>query len=92
MVLVQFKEDGMEDILPHGNDLLKQLCLDGVGPCSSTRSESMQSVFELDGKKLPEIDDSGYRLTQNLYHDNPPEVVYSRRTSPQFLLLLRLPE
>ena len=58
IVLLQVKEYGMEDSLPHGNDLLKQLCLDGGGPCSSTRSKSMQSVLELDGKKLPEIDDS----------------------------------
>ena len=49
--LAQVEEYGMKDRLLHGKKLLKQLCLEGGGPCSSPHVKSMQSVIELDGRQ-----------------------------------------
>ena len=39
--LAQVKEDGTEDRLPHGNELLKHLCLEGGSPCSYPHAKAM---------------------------------------------------
>ena len=70
----QVKEDGMYDHFPHIDDPTKQLLLEGGGPCSSPLVKSMQSVMELDGRRYPAIDDSGYHLPQDLHQTNPYEV------------------
>ena len=67
----------MEDLLPRGNDLLKKIFLEGGSPRSSPRAKAMQIVMELDGRQYPEIDDSGYRLPQDLHQSNPSEVCAS---------------
>ena len=41
----------MEDRLPHGNELLKQILLKGGVPRSSIRAKDMHIVMELDEKK-----------------------------------------
>ena len=38
----------MEDHIPHGEKLLKQLCVEGGGPYSSTRAKDIHNVMELD--------------------------------------------
>ena len=47
---MQVKEDGMEDRPPLGDELLKQILLEGGGPFPSPRSKSMQNVMKLDGR------------------------------------------
>ena len=37
----------MEDCLPHGDELLKKIFLEGAGPHSSPCAKAMQSVMEL---------------------------------------------
>ena len=49
--LAHIEEDGMEDRLPHGNELLKQILLKGGVPRSSIRAKDMHIVMELDEKK-----------------------------------------
>ena len=58
--LSQAEANVMEDRLPHGNELLKQIYLEGGGPRYSPRAKSIQIVMELDGRRYPSIDDSGY--------------------------------
>ena len=58
----------------HGNELLNQLCLEGGGPHSSPRAKSMQSVMELDGRQWLAVDNSGYRLPQDLHQSNTPKL------------------
>ena len=72
--LSQVEEDGMEDRLLCGNDLLKQLFLEGGIPCSSPRAKYVKSVMELDGRRYPDIDDARYCLSKYLHQTNPPEV------------------
>ena len=64
----------MEDRLPHGDDLLKQLCLEGGVPRSSPHAKAMQSFMGLDGRQYPTIDDAKCRLPQDLHQANLPEV------------------
>ena len=64
----------MEDRLLHGNDILKQLCLEGGSPRSYPRVKSMQSVMALDGRKYPAIYDDVYRLPHDLHQANPYDV------------------
>ena len=71
--LEQVMEYGTEDHLTHVDDLLNKLCLKGGVPHSYPRTKAMQSVMELDGRRYLEIDDAGYRLSQDLHQDNPPE-------------------
>ena len=68
------KENGMDEFIPHRDDLVKQLCLEGGSPCSSPFTKSMQSIVELDERRYPVIDDAGYHYPQDLYQDNLPEV------------------
>ena len=58
--LAQVEEDETKDHLPHSDELLKNLCLEGGGPHSSPRAKSMQSVMDLDGRQYPAVDDAGY--------------------------------
>ena len=67
----------MEDRIPHGNDMLKKLCLEGGGPRSSPREKSMQNVMKLDVRNYPAIDDAGCYLPQDLHQANLPEVCAS---------------
>ena len=72
--LAQLEEYGIDDRLSCGNELLKQICLEGDGPCSSPHVKFMQSVMELDGRRYPAIDDYGYHLPQDFHQANTYEV------------------
>ena len=74
VVLAQVEEDGMEYRIPHGDELMKQLCLEGGGSRSSPRSKSMQSFMDIYGRKYLVIDDVVYCLPQDLQQANPSEV------------------
>ena len=71
--LAQVEEYGMEDRLPHGNGMSKQIFLEGGGHRYYPRAKAMQSVMELDGRQYMAIDDSGYCLLQDLQQANTPE-------------------
>ena len=39
----------MEERLPHGDEMLKQILIEGGGTRSSPRMKAMQNIMELDG-------------------------------------------
>ena len=49
MRLVQVQEDHVQDLLPQGRKLLKQLGLKGGGACTATCPEPMEEVVVGDG-------------------------------------------
>ena len=57
----------MENRLPHGRNLLKQLDLEGEGPCTATRSEFMKGFVVGDGVGKASIYNRFHRLLHHLH-------------------------
>ena len=55
MQLVQVQEDHVQDLLPQGRYLLKQLGLEGDDTCATTRPKYMEEVMEGDGVREQSI-------------------------------------
>ena len=56
ILLLEFKENFVEDLLPHFRQLLKQLGFKVDGPHSQTLPESMKNIVEFHRRLYPPID------------------------------------
>ena len=66
---MQVQENFLEDRLPQGLNLLKQLDLEGGGPCTTTRSEYVEGVVVGDGGGEAAIENHLHRLPNHLHED-----------------------
>ena len=71
---MQIQKYHVQDILPQGHYLLKQIGLEGGGTCAATRPETMEEVVEGDGGREPDILNRRHYLPHHLHKANLPVV------------------